>query len=804
MIRNYLKVALRNLLRHKEYNVINIFGLAVGIACCILIMVFVRSEFSYDAFHANADRIYRAWQYEKADGQEFINTVTPLPMGGALKSSYPEVEAFCRVYSFNPLVKVEEKSFKEDVRMVDSGFFTMFSFKLLEGNPANPFSSQSSILLTQETAKKYFGNTNAIGKSISMELGDQKMLFTVSGILQAPPAASSIKYHALISYDNARYMFRPRMFSSWFNVFTETYVLLKPGVNVAALQKKFPAMLKQQLGEDYGSEEFKLNLQPIKDIHLNTALPAANEPISDPKYSYILATIGILILLVACINFITLSIGRSASRAMEVGVRKVLGAERQQLIRQFWGEAFLLTVISVCIGLGLAAFLIKPFDALINRELQLQFDFTFILFCLLMVAAIAIIAGIYPAVILSGFKPVEVLKGKLKIKGDKGWLRQSLVVGQFTASIIMIVCTLVIGEQMQYLQSKDLGYKKDQVLVVETNKPRKEGLQLAQLYRTELLKHTQVTDAAVSIYSFAQTPWVNLGYADENKVYKNFQYNAIDPNFIPAMKIPVVSGRNFQEGNSADLTGAAIVNETFVKAFGLKDPVGKKMPGPFTQQIIGVVKDFNFESLHTDIRPLVMSLSPDTVLKQSQDVSFNAPPQPRISVRLKQGDIAASVDLLKSVWNTVAPGQDFDYHFLDETIAAQYAEEKRSNAIVNLASLLSVFIACMGLFGLATLSVTRRIKEIGIRKVLGASVGSIVQLLSKGFLKLVVIASVIASPVAWWAMNSWLKDFAYRVNIEWWIFFAAGCIAVLIAFLTVSFHAVKAAVVNPVKSLKSE
>lgn len=804
MIKNYLKVALRNMLRHKEYNAINIFGLAVGIACCILIMLFIRSEFSYDAFHPDADRIYRAWQFEKADGQEFINTVTPLPMAGALKNSFPEVESSCRVYAFNSLVKVDDKSFKEDVRMVDAAFFGMFGFKLLDGDLRNPFPSQNSLLLTEETAKKYFGSSNAIGKNISMELGSEKVLFTVSGIVHAAPEASSIKYHALISYDNAKYLFRPRAFTSWFNVFTESYVLLKPGVNVTALENKFPSMLKQQLGEGYGKEEFAVHLQPIKNIHLGTNLPAGIEPISDPKYSYILATIGILILLVACINFITLSIGRSASRAMEVGVRKVLGAERQQLIRQFWGEAFLLTIISVCLGLLIAVLLVKPFDTLINRQLQINFDLTFVLFCLLMVAAIAMIAGIYPAIILSGFKPIEVLKGKLRIKGDKGWLRQSLVVGQFVASIVMIVCTIIIGEQMQYLQDKDLGYKKDQVVIVETNKARKEGMPLAQLFRTELLKQPQVADASISVYSFAQTPWVSLGYSDENKVFKNFQYNSVDANFLPAMNIPLTTGRNFQEGNSADISGAAIVNETFVKTFGLKDPVGKKMPGPFTQQIIGVVKDFNFESLHTDVRPLMLSINADSVLAQSQDVSFEAPPQPRISVRLKGGSITANIDVLKRAWNTVAHGQDFDYHFLDETVAAQYAQEQRSNTIVNFASLLSVFIACMGLFGLATLAVTRRIKEIGIRKVLGASIGSIVQLLSKGFLKLVLIASFIATPIAWWAMSTWLKDFAYRVNIHWWVFFIAGLAAVLIALLTVSFHAIKAAIANPVKSLRME
>jgi len=563
-------------------------------------------------------------------------------------------------------------------------------------------------------------------------------------------------------------------------------------------------MVKQVLGEDYKEGGFLIHLQPMTGIHLNTVLPAGNEPTSNPKYSYILATIGILILLVACINFITLSIGRSATRAMEVGVRKVLGAERRQLIRQFWGEAFLLTLVSVVIGLIIAASLVKPFNQLINRNLSLHFDLPFIAFCFLMIALVALIAGVYPAFILSGFRPVEVLKGKLRMKGSSSWLRQSLVIGQFVASIAMIVSTIIIGEQMKFLRNKDLGFNKEQVVVVQTHKSRKDGNALAQLYRTELLKHPEVKDVATSLYSLTESPWIEFGFTDDKKVYHSFQYNSVDAHWLQMMNIKPVQGRLFMPDNAADIGSSAIVNEAFLKEFDIKDPVGKKLPGKFEQQIVGVVKDFNFESLHTKVRPLLLTIMPDSAFRRTENVSINFPPQPRITVRLRAGSVAANVSTLEKVWKEIAPAQDFDYKFLDDSIASQYETEKRTNIIVKIASLLSVFIACMGLFGLATLAVTKRTKEIGIRKVLGAKVTTLVALLSKDFIILVGIAAIIAFPLSWWFMHSWLKDFAYRVNIQWWVFLAAAALVIFITLLTVSIQAVRAALANPVKSLRTE
>jgi putative ABC transport system permease protein len=804
MYRNYLKVAVRYLLAHKGYSFINILGLAVGITCCILIMLFVKSEFSYDRFHSKADRLYRVWQHEKYEGQDFINSITPLPMAGAIQQNFGEVESTCRIYSFNPMVKVHQNSFSESARMVDSTFFKLFDFELVEGSVSNPFPTANSVILTPILARKYFGEEKPLGKNIEIQFGEEKVLFTVAGIAQTPPEASSIKYQMLIPFSNGSRIFRPQLFTSWFNIYIETYVLLKDNVNATGLEKKFPAMMKQQLGEDYKEGGFVVHLQPLTDIHLNSAVPVGIEPISNPKYSYILATIGILLLLVACINFITLSIGRSTTRALEVGVRKALGAERKQLIGQFWGEAFLLTLIAVAVGLTFSSLLLKPFNQLIQRQLSIEFDLVFITFCILIIGIIALIAGVYPALVLSRFNPMEVLKGKLKMRSNTGWLRQSLIVGQFVASIGMIVCTIVISEQVNYLKEKDLGYNEDLVVVIPTNMNRAKGFPLAELYKTELRKIPQVSDVGASIFSFAENAWATLGFTNDQRVYKSFQYNTVDPDFLRTMKLQLLSGRMFDPSNGSDLDYSVLVNETFVKEFGFEDPVGKKMPGKFQQRIIGVVKDFNFQSLHNKIDPLVLSMRPDSIVRYSENVNFAFSPQPRISVRLKGGDLAANVNLLREAWKKIAPTQDFEYQFLDETLAAQYQQETRTGLIVRLASALSIFIACMGLFGLATLAVVRRTREIGIRKVMGASTGSIVALISKEFVRLVLIAAVIAFPIAWWFLNDWLKDFAYRVNISWWIYIIAAIVAMAIALATVSVQAMKAAWSNPVKALRTE
>ncbi|HRO70048.1 MAG TPA: FtsX-like permease family protein, partial [Chitinophagaceae bacterium] len=521
-------------------------------------------------------------------------------------------------------------------------------------------------------------------------------------------------------------------------------------------------------------------------------------------YAYVLGTIGILILLIACVNFVTLSIGRSTTRALEVGVRKVMGAERPQLIRQFWGEALMLVALSFLIAIGLSYLLLHPFNIIANKELVLVFDWFTVLFFVATILLVGLIAGIYPAIVLSAFSPIKVLKGRLQSAVGIGFFRKGLIAGQFVASIMMIIGTIVIGQQLDFLKNKNLGFEKEHIVIVPTNKSRAEGYPLAERFKTELAKNPQVIGMATSMFSFAEPGWANLGYEDENKVYRNFRMNAIDADFVNTMKLEILAGRNFSVGNNADLISSMIVNEALVKEYGWTDPIGKKLPGKYEQQVIGVVKDFHFESLHNKIQPLALVLRPDSMFRRSSDVSMVSSTQPRVSIRLKGGNLQEQVASLKSAWHAVAPDQDFEYRFLDESLNAMYQEEQRLSTVVRYASMLSIFIACLGLFGLATLVVVRRTKEIGIRKVLGAGTGSLVRLLSRDFVILVAIAAVIAFPMVWWALNKWLRDFAYRVDIEWWVFFTAAALTLLIALMTVSFQAIKAALANPVKSLRIE
>ncbi len=803
MLSNYLKVAIRYLGKHKGYTFINVLGLSVGIATCILIMLFVRSEWSFDHFHSKADRIHRAWLQEFYEGEVFTNVATPIPLGPLLMDNLAEVETVSRVTNVNAPITHQQNVFNYPVTIVDSTFFEVFDFELLKGERGNPFPTKNAIILSEEVATVFFGTASPIGETLELQLGEDKLLFTVSGIARNVPYESSIQFGMLIPFSNAVHIWSENTRTkAWSNVSVGTYLLMKEGVDPAAVQAKIPSVMQPQVANYYKPGEYNVYLQPLKDIHLNNSLPAGMVPPSNPLYSYILATVGIFILFIACINFVTLSVGRSTTRALEVGVRKVLGAERKQLIIQFWGEALLLTLSALLTGLLLAFIFLKPFSQLANRELALTADAFTLLFCFLLIILIGLIAGSYPALVLSSFKPVQVLKGRIRT-GSMGIFGKVLVICQFVASIIMIICTITIGQQLRYLQSKDLGFEREHIIVVPTNKEPGEGNLLAARFITALEKDPKVINATNAFYSMAQSGWMQLGYKDEQGVFRQFRFNAVDPDFVSTMDFKMVAGRDFMKNNPAD-SNAILVNESLVKQYGWKDPIGKKLPGKYPQQIIGVVKDFHLESLHTPIAPAVMALKAESFFEHSTDVSYDYSPRPRVSVKFRGGDPRAHVELLEKNWKLVAGDQEFEYLFLDDALRAAYEQEQRLGNIVQYASVLSVFIACMGLFGLATLVVVRRTKEIGVRKVLGANVGSIVALLTKDFIVLVGLAAIIAFPLAWLFLDRWLQDFTYRIDIPLWVFGSAALVVLLVALATVSIQSVKAALVNPVNSLQRE
>ena len=803
MIKNYFKVAMRYLLRNKGYTAINILGLAIGITCCILIMLFVKSEWSYDRFHTKSDRLYRAWLQEHYQGEVFNSAATPIPLAVVMKSSVPEAEAICRVAEFGTQINYNNNKLNGNFSIVDSSFFGMFDFKLLEGNASNPFPSSNSVIITEVEAKRIFGNDNPIGKNIQLTLGDSVVLFTVAGIAANVPVESSIQFQMLIPFSNAHYLWSEKArTSAWSSVSVQTFVLLREDASMPAVNSKTDATMQPLVADNYKPGQYLVRFQPLHDLYFNTTLPDTIEAASDPKYSYILATIGLLILLIACINFVTLSVGRSVTRALEVGVRKVVGAERRQLIFQFWSEAIWLTLISVVIGVAGAFLLQKSFSQLANRELTISLNVFTIGFSIALVLFISLLAGIYPSFVLSNFKPIQVLKGKLKV-GGLGVFRKALVSAQFIASIVMIIATITMTQQLDYLRTKNLGFNRDHVIIVPTRLNIAEGRAFAQKFQAELQKIPSVINSTSSIYALHNYGWMSMGYKDDKNVFRQFKFNAIDPDFINTMGLTIVQGRNFEKGNATD-SNYILVNEALVKEYGWKEPIGQKLPGKYQQTVIGVVKDFNMETLYTPIKPVVMTLRPGDVFQNSSDVSYETSPRPRVSVRFKAGNAQDHVASLRAVWKTVAGDREFDFAFLDDALATAYEKEQRLGKIFKYASFLSIFIACMGLFGLATLVVTRRKKEIGIRKVLGADISTIVSLLSKEFVVLIAIASLVAFPIAWWALNKWLEDFAYRISIEWWVFIAAAVTALLIALITISFQAIKAALANPVRSLRTE
>jgi putative ABC transport system permease protein len=805
MLRNYLKIALRNFAKHKVYSFINLGGLTVAITCCLLLGLYVRHEWSFDRFNTKADRLYRAWTEEEYKGDHFKNVTTPYILGPTLKETFPEIEAISRVQASNVNVRKGAEVFSERVHMADPTIFQMFDFPLISSQAGNPIQELYSVVLTEDIAQKYFGQENPLGKTLNMQIDSVMRSFTVKAVAKNVPTNSSIQFDILISMDHVKGRVSDRTLKSWFNVTPETFVLLRESASADKLAAKYPSMLRTALGDKYKGNNYVVHLQPITDIHLNKELAGGYVPTGDPAYSYILSAIAFFLLVIACINFMTLSLGRSVSRAKEVGVRKAMGALRGQLMNQFWSEALLMTLLSVTLGVISAVLLTPVFGQLANQELHFHFDSTTILLLLGLVLVVGLVAGSYPALVLSSFRPVEVLKGKLSLKGDVSFFRRALVVVQFSLSVMLIAGTFILNQQLSYLQNKSLGYRKEQTVVIPVGTGGPEGRALVDRFRNAIANQKDVVSVASSAFPFGSGGWGDLGYTDDQKVYRESSFNVIDPYFIPAYDIKLVAGRNFDPKNSADNYGAIIVNQAFVKKFGLKNPLNGQLSSRFpTHRIIGVTEDFHYVSLHETVKPLILMMRSDSIFNNIENLMFQTSPSPDLSVRLSGGDLQAKVAMLEQTWKSVAPNTPFRFTFLDQDLQQQYEAEQRLGRIVTIASGLSILIACLGLFGLATLAVARRTKEIGVRKVLGASVPSIVNLLAKDFLKLVLVAIVIASPLAWYAMHQWLQNFAYKIDVQGWVFLLAGALALLIAFLTVSLQSVKAALMNPVKSLRTE
>ncbi|WP_423147753.1 FtsX-like permease family protein [Rubrolithibacter danxiaensis] len=807
MFKNYLKIAWRNLNRSKIFSAINISGLSIGIATCLVIMLFVQNELSYDRYNKKADQIVRVVFKGSINGAPMKEANVMPPTAQTLKADYPEVLEATRLKTNDqPLVTYKDKTFREKaIAHADSNFFHVFTIPFIKGNPETALLEPNNIVITDEIAKKYFGNEDPVGKLLNFQTWNS--VYKITGVIKKLPANSHFHFDFFASMSGITDAKSP----SWMTSGYYTYLVLPKDYNYKKLEAKLPQVIEKYMGPQIKQamgmslSEFRkkgndvgLFLQPLTDIHLHSDVNFDIERGSDARYVYIFSAIAVFILLIACINFMNLSTAGASKRAREVGVRKVLGSEKLQLVKQFLVESVLLTLIALFIGVCLVYLALPLFNRLSGKEL----DFSFIFHPLIIPGLlffglfVGILAGSYPAFFLSSFKPIAVLKGKLTAGKSSMGFRSGLVVFQFFISIVLIVGSAIVYKQLQYIQNKKLGYDKDQVLVLH------ESWRLGnneEAFRQQLLQDSRVKNVTISGFLPAGNTYSNNNsvYTDNNpdQLIKTLKYQ-VDERYIPTLGMQMQAGRNFSAGFATD-SGGVIINETAAKVYGWgKNALGHIITDWTNNQgqkksyrIIGIVKDFNFQSLHERITPLMMVLGENSGA---------------MVIKVKTGNTAPLIASIKEQWSRYSNEALFSYSFLDESFEAMYDTEGRLGQILGIFAALTIFIACLGLFGLVKFTAEQRTKEIGIRKVLGATVTNVVGMLSKDFLKLVLIANLIGWPVAWWVMDKWLQDFAYKIDISWWIFGIAGAIALLIALVTISFQAIKAALTNPVKSLRAE
>lgn len=801
MIRNYLKIAWRNLMLRKAFTAINILGLAVGLATCLLIVLFIQHELSYDAYHTKADRLFRMTIEGAVGGKEIKTAHTSVPAGPVLAREVPGVEATTRLYhegSF--IVKHTNESFKEEqVVFPDSNFFEVFSIPLLKGNPKTVLKEPGTLVITESIAEKYFGNADPIGKTLKI---GERGLFRVTGVCEDVPANSHFHYTIFASLNGIK------LRDKWLASGAYTYVLLRKGYPVDKLKASMPGIINQYIAPEIQEfmgitlaeflkkgDKFGFVFQPITDIHLHSHLEGEIEANSDMKYVYIFSAIALFVLLIACINFMNLSTAGSANRAKEVGIRKVLGSVQSQLIGQFLSESVLVTLLALVLALVIVALAMPYFNQLSGKSFEISVLVKgFMLPSILMACLlIGLIAGSYPAFFLSAFRPVSVLKGRISAGFKNGWLRSTLVTTQFVVSIGMIIGTIVVYRQLSFIQNKKVGFDKEQIIVLQDTYVL--GKQLNN-FKDEIKKLSQVANATLAGYIPAgATNGGNDGFkleggAGQDIIYREKTYY-IDDDYLPTLGIKLAAGRNFSKAFRSDST-AVLINEAAARRFGLKNPLGKRLSAIDNKSriltVIGVVKDFHFESIHQSIAPLVMYYGADTY---------------QMAIRTRTSDIPQLLAILEQKWKARTENP-FAYSFLNDRFNKTYQAEQRIGKLFSIFATLTIIISCLGLFGLAMFTAQQRTKEIGVRKVLGASVVSIIILLSKDFVRLILMAILIVSPIAWYLMNQWLKDFAYRIEISWWVFALSGLLAIIVALLTVSFQSIKAALMNPVRSLRSE
>lgn len=798
MFKNYFKTAWRNLKKNKFYTFINIIGLTIGITSCILIGLYITHELSYDKFNKNADRIVRVTMDYGGDGSSEKVAVTGTKAGPQFKRTFPAVEAFCRMVKFSEVVKHNDKLFDEkNFLYADSSFFKIFSFKLLQGDANTVLDAPDKIVLTKTTAEKYFGNENAIGKILLLNNNKD---YEVTGIVADAPGNSQIQFDFIASFSSLG----ASKTEDWWSANYVTYLLVNKPENIAPLQKQVTAYMKTNVAKELnltGSDYLTYYLEPLKKVHLYSSLEGL-EPNGNISYIYILGIVAFLILLIACINYTNLATAQSASRGAEIGIRKVFGAYKWQLFYQFISESAILTFIALLFAFFISIELLPLFNSVSGKSITAGMllkplpVFSIVLLGIL----VTVFAGGYPAIILSNSKLINILKSGFRVSSSGGGLRKSLIVFQFVISIFLIATTIIILQQLSFIQHINLGYDKEHVIVLPVDN------QMRQNYDA-IKKAISANPNVVSVSGGYEPPvfvqWGDGISVDNGGIKKQLLVNAmpVDLDYLKTLGLQIIAGSDYTladlqqmdtSNNGANLHYTYMINETAAKALGWspQQAIGKTISKGVTGEIKAVVKDFHIASLHEPIKPVVIFLDPNFVND--------------FFIKISGKNIPATIQFLQTVWKERVPQQPFEYHFLDDDYNHLYIAEQRTAQVFGAFSTIAILLACLGLFALAAFTTIQRTKEIGIRKVLGASLANVTLLISAEFIKLVFAAIIIATPLAWLASQKWIQNFAYRINLHWWVFAVAGICAVIIALATVSFHAIKAAMANPVKSLRAE
>jgi len=812
MLQNYLRIALRNLWKNKGIAAINVAGLSLGLACFTLLLLHVNDEFSFDRFHAHKDHIFRVYRHvQPMNGEPAHSDVyMPMPLGPAMQADFPDVVNYVRFCDWGEyVVRSQLQQAKLPVLYADPQVFDVFSFPFKFGDPHTALRDINSVVLTETSAQQLFGEENPTGKTLDIKITDHFEPFMVTGVANDLPPNSSIRFDLLCSFEKHAATRRGiENGDSWNRASYTTFVQLKPGSGLAAdsarMQQFFNKYQPDREAELRKRGHWKgegapitFGLQALDGMHTDISIAGGSVEPMNPRYGWILMGLAGLVLLIACINFTTLAIGRSAGRAREIGVRKVIGAGRQQLVGQFLAESLLLSVLSMVLAIGLVFALLPALNNLTDKKLR--FDLSLYPELGWMLAGLTLLAGLlagaYPALVLSGFRPVEAIKSTFRVAGSNIFTK-SLVTFQFVLSVGLITCTLVMLRQLHFLRSKNPGFDKENVLIVNAEDLGSD--QVFPLFKSALAGRPEVAGVAASELSLgAGSGWSLSGFDYKGQAKSVYEY-FIDPAYLQVLGIPLLAGRNFDLSLSSDTVTSVVINESMMRDFGwsLDNAVGQTLTG-YTEGrgkdpvVIGVVSDFNYLSLREEVKPMMFHMFHDYTPFQ-------------YFVRLRAGKVPEGIAAAKAAWENLVPDLPFQYKFLDENLARFYKAEERWSRIVGYAGSLAIALACLGLFGLVALTAANRTKEIGIRKVLGASVRGVVTLLSIDFLKLVGLAILIAAPPAYYIMDKWLADFAYRIELRWWMFAVAGLAAVAVAFLTLGFQSVKAALANPVQSLRSE